>query len=447
MPLATQQTTGGSVNATETIHQLVNVSKEAETSISPVLIVPVLTNDGRYFKVKTLLDSGSTTNWITRKVLHKVKHKIKGNKTLAVFTFGGQIKKSFPLAEIYTHDDKSKVNKIMCYVQDEYTEHVTVDNICSYIDFNHTTPYKLSKPIVNPSSVEVDHTDAPNSIGMIFCSSTINTLRTDEPITLLPELKILLEPTVFGTAISGSVPQCLKSQDHLASKHNVAVMSVSEVSDPNLCITKNDVAETHTNFTCKQEKLDIGPKEQFPFDKKQKSLRWSASTSYTSLCQVLYYCMILLLQLAVARYVFTSIDCADTSIQQALHPNIYADPVHSLIDYKKTMAFLGTSPTARGRPARIHMPYERVESVSLAQNKVSRIVLRHFRRKIIHSYFPTCIQVKSKFHTINTPSNHSFSLRLNYEHFTHFIITIFHLIFSCCLLNSLLLPHLHSGKE
>ena len=136
--------------------------------------------------------------------------------------------------------------------------------------------------------------------------------------------------------------------------------------------------------------------------------------------------MILLLQLAAATYIFTSIDCVNTNIQQTLQANINADPVHSLIDYKTTMAFLEASPTARSRPARIHMPYERGESVSLAQNKVSRIVLRHFRRKIIHSYFPTCIQVKSKFHTMNTPSNHSFSLRLNYEHFTHFIITIFH---------------------
>ena len=399
MPLATQQITGGSANATETIHQLVNVSKEAETSISPVLIVPVLTNDGRYFKVKTLLDSGSTTNWISRKVLHKVKHNIKGNKTLEVFTFGGQIKQSFPLAEIYIHDDKGKDKKITCYVQEEYTEHVTVDGICSYIDFNHTTPYKLSKPIVNPSSVEVDHTDAPNSIGMIFCSSTINSLRTDEPITLLPELKILLEPTVFGTAISGSVPHCLKSQDHLASKHNVAVKPVSEVSEPNLCITNSQLLLLFLFLPVAFSALGLHN-------------LWST---------------------------VLACDGTGTSIQQALQANIYADPVHSLIDYKESMAFLEASPTAWDLPVRIHIPYERGESVSLAQNKVSRIVLGHFGRKRIHFYFLTCIQVKNKFHTMNTPSNHSFSLRLNYKPFSHFIISNFHLLLLCCILNSFFL--------
>ena len=105
MPLATQQSTGKSVNTVETVHQLVNVSKEAEMSISPVLVVPVVTDDGQYYKVKTLLDSGSTTNWITKKVLDKVKHIIKGNKKLSVFTFNGQVIQSFPLAEISVHNE------------------------------------------------------------------------------------------------------------------------------------------------------------------------------------------------------------------------------------------------------------------------------------------------------------------------------------------------------
>ena len=173
LPLVTQHPTSGSLDATETVHQLVNFSKEAETSISPMLIVPIVTNDGRYFKVKTLLDSGSNTNWITREVLNKVKHTIKCNKKLAVFTFNGQIIQSFPLAEISVHDEQGKVKKIMCYVMDRYTDYATAEGICQYINFNHTTPYSLSKPLVDPASIEVDHKDAPNSIGMIFCSSTI----------------------------------------------------------------------------------------------------------------------------------------------------------------------------------------------------------------------------------------------------------------------------------
>ena len=200
-------------------------------SISPTLIIPVLANNGRYFKVKTLLDSGSGTNWIVRRVLNQVKHKVKGTNTLQVFTFNGIVKQKFTLVEIYLHDANGKTINILCYVQEQYTTHVTVEGITAHVNFNHTTPYSLSKPLADPNSTDVDHTDAPNSIGMIFCSATINSLRTNEPVILLPELKMLLEPTIFGTAISGSVPKYLKSQTQRISAHNAATRLVCETRD------------------------------------------------------------------------------------------------------------------------------------------------------------------------------------------------------------------------
>ena len=114
-------------NSTDLTHHLVNTSKEAEMSISPTLIIPVLANNGRYFKVKTLLDSGSGTNWIVRKVLNQIKHTVKGKNNLLVYTFNGTVKRKFTLVEIYFHDDRGRIRNIMCYVQDEYTTHVSVD--------------------------------------------------------------------------------------------------------------------------------------------------------------------------------------------------------------------------------------------------------------------------------------------------------------------------------
>ena len=181
---------------------MINTSRDAETSISPTLIVPVLANNGRYFRIRTLLDSGSGTNWISRKVLSQIKHTIKARNTLEVSTFSGVVKQKFTLVEIYIHDENGRIKNIMCYVQDKYTAHTTAEGIVAHILFNHTTPFPLSKPLADPNCLDVDHTDAPNLIGMIFCSATTNTIRTNESISLLPELKILLEPTIFGTAIS-----------------------------------------------------------------------------------------------------------------------------------------------------------------------------------------------------------------------------------------------------
>ena len=153
---------------------MINTSKEAEVSICPTIIIPVLGNNGRYFRVRTLLDSGSGTNWISRKVLNRVKHTIKARNTLTVSTFGGEVKQKFTLAEIYIHDDKGKIRNIMCYVQDQYTAHMTAEGIVSHILYNHT-PYSLSKPLADPNSLEVDHTDAADLVGMILCSATTNT--------------------------------------------------------------------------------------------------------------------------------------------------------------------------------------------------------------------------------------------------------------------------------
>ena len=238
-------------------------------SISPTLIIPVLANNGRYFKVKTLLDSGSGTNWIVRKVLNQIKHTVKGKNNLLVYTFNGTVKRKFTLVEIYFHDDQGRIRNIMCYVQDEYTTHVSVDGVSNYISFNHTTPYSLAGPLVDPSSVEVDHTDAVNSIGMILCSSTINTLRTKEPVVLLTELKILLEPTIFGIAISGAVPKCLKRSSQRVTANNVSTRLVCTSRDPQLFLAEEDISLAEDiSFLWKQEQLGILPKEEHTDDKK-----------------------------------------------------------------------------------------------------------------------------------------------------------------------------------
>ena len=248
---------------------MINTSKEAEVSICPTIIIPVLGNNGRYFRVRTLLDSGSGTNWLSRKVLNRVKHTIKGRNTLTVSTFGGEVKQKFILAEVYIHDDKGKMRNIMCYVQDQYTAHMTAEGIVSHILYNHTTPYSLSKPLADPNSLEVDHTDAADLVGMILCSATTNTLRTNEPVTLLPELKILLEPTIFGIAISGAIPKSLRSSHQRVSAHNVTIKPVCDFRDPQLFLSEEDVTLAEDiSFLWRQEQIGVVPKEQNIDDKK-----------------------------------------------------------------------------------------------------------------------------------------------------------------------------------
>ena len=141
--------------------------------------------------------------------------------------------------------------------------------------------------------------------------------------------------------------------------------------------------------------------------------------------------------------------------------NIHTDLAYFLTGHYNTLTFLEVPPTAQNSATKIHRPYERGKSVSLAQSRmsrmvskhfertmfhshfqsnvskvvlrhyerkvfnchfqsnVSRIVLGHFRRHIIHSHFPTCIQVKNKVLKFLSESHIKYPLK---KPTTHFLI-------------------------
>ena len=97
--------------------------------ISPTLVIPLLTRNNRQFRVRTLLDPGSGTNWIVGNLLKQVYYTTKGHETLEVATFNGTVKKSFPLVEVYYMDGNSSKQGLMCHVYEAYTRHITVKGI------------------------------------------------------------------------------------------------------------------------------------------------------------------------------------------------------------------------------------------------------------------------------------------------------------------------------
>ena len=96
---------GGEIPA-PAINNFLNNSQQAEISISPTIIVPLNGNGNGPFKVRTLLDPGSGTNWIVKDLLHNVQYTKMGQEHLEVVTFSGNVKKKFPLVEVYYQDRK-----------------------------------------------------------------------------------------------------------------------------------------------------------------------------------------------------------------------------------------------------------------------------------------------------------------------------------------------------
>ena len=69
------------------VHNMSNNASQAEVSLSPTIIFPLINERGQSFRVRTLLDPGSGTNWIVKDLLSKVSYTKVGSEVLEVVTF------------------------------------------------------------------------------------------------------------------------------------------------------------------------------------------------------------------------------------------------------------------------------------------------------------------------------------------------------------------------
>ena len=110
-------------------------------------------------------------------------------------------------------------------MHDTFTQHVTVEGIIEYIKDNSAPSPELVKSIVDPATSASDHIDMSKGIGMILCAGSVNKLRVDK-VVHIKGLGMLLEPTIFGTAISGTVPQTLRDSIDTACAYNIPLKVV-----------------------------------------------------------------------------------------------------------------------------------------------------------------------------------------------------------------------------
>ena len=181
--------------------------KEADISLLPTVVIPMISViQDRQYRIRTLLDSGSMTNWITRGVLKKLKYTTKGHDLLEVNTMTGKVQKRFQLVEVYYIYNKV-VNGVTCYVHEEFTKYVTIKGLPDYIKKNSNISQEQLAKIVDPATHNVDHKDISLGIGMILCNSVVNKISSSDTVIKLKALNLRLEPTIFGTAVSGEVPK------------------------------------------------------------------------------------------------------------------------------------------------------------------------------------------------------------------------------------------------
>ena len=242
--------------------------KDAEISLSPTLVIPLSSEDYKTYKVRTLLDSGSMTNWIAKELLAKVNYTTKGHTWLEVFTMTGVVKKRFQLVEVYYSHNGQKDN-LMCYVHEDFTKHITVRNLPEYIKNNSDLTQGQLDKLSDPATSDVDHRDISLGIGIILCTSSMMKLRSGEAVIHLKGLNILLEPTIFGTAISGEVPLALRGSVDTVCGFNIVPRIICKIREP-LFRTEDEEEEVlreNLHFLENQESLGISSQEVHDNDK------------------------------------------------------------------------------------------------------------------------------------------------------------------------------------
>ena len=141
------------------------------------------------------------------------------------------MQKRFQLVEVY-YDYKGQEKNFMCYVHDGFTKHIIVKGLPEYIKDNSEVTQEQLENITDPATPDVDHKDVSLGIGIILCTSSMNELRTEEAVIHLKGLNILLEPTIFGTAVSDQVPQALRGNDDTVSGNFIVPRCVQKYTKP-----------------------------------------------------------------------------------------------------------------------------------------------------------------------------------------------------------------------
>jgi len=171
-------------------------------------------NNRHVFKVRSLIDSGSSTNWIAPGILNNIKHQVIGNTVLNVKTFDNEHKEKYKLVEVYT--DNPFLPSFKCFVMKVPSQAQIVHNMSDKLR-TYCSTYEQDHDIMNEwldpySSTNVDHDDTGiKNYGLIVSSNIFNKIRCSNTECLKLNkkssgLNLLLEKTCFGYTLSGPVP-------------------------------------------------------------------------------------------------------------------------------------------------------------------------------------------------------------------------------------------------
>ena len=209
-------------------------------AFSPSLVLPLRNRkgDGGY-RVRTLIDSGSGSCWITKAILSKINYTVIGHKQLRVRTFGKEVVGRYKIVQIYFESAHTKY-AVRCYVIENFLKHILVKGLKDYLRQNTELSEEVISRIVDPTE-DVDHEEGT---GLVLSHEELSLITKETGSRLcIPEQQLILDDTYFGIAISGKVPNSLLKDTHIRQA-NWVVPEIIESEDPKeIWIYQSDIQE------------------------------------------------------------------------------------------------------------------------------------------------------------------------------------------------------------
>ena len=161
------------------------------------MIIPIKGVKNDIYKVRTLLDSGSGTNFISSIILPHLKTEYLATQPIKVTGINTTEVKSYDLYKVFINDNSCPVKHFKCYSLPGIMKYNI--NKVAYSNFIKDC-YSLPN-FYDPLQAETNHGEG---LGLILGPGAIRDISFKSPEYFGPHL---VDFTFFGTAVSGRMPQ------------------------------------------------------------------------------------------------------------------------------------------------------------------------------------------------------------------------------------------------
>ena len=235
---------------------------QGDFSVSGIIVMELESKANDKFKVRTLLDSGAGTNFISQEILSHIKYEKLKSENLIVSGINTKQEKEHQLIQILLANKNCPVKYIKCYVLPNLIEYnLNEDKMKEMIE-----ECKNLQSFKDPFQQVVNHKEG---IGIVLSPGATRDISYAPPIW---HGKYSIDRTYFGIAISGRISQNNKTMLATLTRsdniHDISTLILNDVYNNEKVETKESIKlSQELKILYDKEMLGVHPEEMHKNDK------------------------------------------------------------------------------------------------------------------------------------------------------------------------------------